>query len=336
VTAPPLVGVPVLDLTTWRPGPYATQLLVELGADVVKVEPPGGDPMRAFPELFDVLNAGKRSVVLDLKADGGRAEVLRLAARSEVVVESFRPGVAARLGLGWPDVERVNPEAIYCSVSGYGQDGPLAAVPGHDLNYQAWAGALSPDGAPPVAGRLPIGDLAGGLAAAHAIVAAYAGRLRGTPVTGPLDVAVMDVLATWTGAVAPRLAGGSTAEAEQFPGYGMFEAADGGIVTLGIVAEDHFWAALCTVLGLDDLGGLDFAARVDRGHELRAAVAAAIARFARDDIVDRLLASGVPVAPVLTREEMLALPHLVERGTVRAGPDGHPAMGRLVRVADDV
>src|SRR4051794_15942738 len=145
-----LGGVRVLDLSVWRPGPYATQLLAEIGADVLKVEPPGGDPMRSYPELFDSLSANKRSIVLDLKDDDDRARALELASHADVVVEGFRPGVVARLGVAYDDVRTVNPSVIYCSVSGMGQDGPLALAPGHDANYQAWAGALSPEGREPI------------------------------------------------------------------------------------------------------------------------------------------------------------------------------------------
>ena len=139
-----LTGVRVLDFSIWRPGPYATQLLADLGADVLKVEPPGGDPMRAFPDLFASLNANKRSIVLDLKDDQDRARAHELVADADALVEGFRPGVMDRLGLGYEAVRERNPAIVYCSISGYGQTGPLAEVPGHDLNYQAFAGVLAP------------------------------------------------------------------------------------------------------------------------------------------------------------------------------------------------
>lgn len=123
-----LAGIRVLDLSIWRPGPYATSLLVALGADVLKVEPPGGDPMRHYSGLFDVINAGKRSVELDLKDEGNRSRALELAAGADVVVEGFRPGVMARLGLDYDAVRRVNPSVVYCSISGYGQSGPAAPL----------------------------------------------------------------------------------------------------------------------------------------------------------------------------------------------------------------
>src|SRR5437763_14158628 len=139
-----LTGVRVLDLSIWRPGPYATQLLVELGADVVKIEPPGGDPMRVFPTLFAVLNAGKRSAAVDLKSAAGKSAVLEAAAGADVVVEGFRPGVVRGLGVDDESVRRVNPSVVYCSISGYGQHGPLAEQPGHAINYQSWAATPHP------------------------------------------------------------------------------------------------------------------------------------------------------------------------------------------------
>src|SRR6266700_7587973 len=213
-------GLRVLDLTIWRPGPYATQLLAELGAEVLKVEPPGGDPMRAYPDLFASLSADKRSVVLDLKNDDDRARALELAADADVVVEGYRPGVADRLGIGDDDVRKVNTSVIYCSVSGLGQDGPLAQVSGHDINYLAWSGSLTPEGGSPREPAVPVADLSGGMAAAFAVCAAVVRRLQ-TGEGERIDVAMADILATWTGAVAPR-AEGTDEEARGVPGYGTF------------------------------------------------------------------------------------------------------------------
>jgi crotonobetainyl-CoA:carnitine CoA-transferase CaiB-like acyl-CoA transferase len=332
-----LDGIRVLDLTVWRPGPYATQLLAELGADVIKVEPPGGDPMRVYPDLFASLNANKRSVVLDLKSDEGRRRALALAADADVVVEGFRPGVVDRLGVGPAEVRAVNPDVVYCSLSGMGQTGPLAAASGHDLNYQAWAGALAPDGGAPVVGALPVADLAGGMAAALGIVAALLGRVR-TGDGETVDVAMTDVLATWTGAARPRAEGTSDPSdpgARRVPGYGVFATRDGRHVTLGVLTEDHFWTALCDELaaglaadGVRDLGFVDRSARLD---ELQSLIGDAIAGRDRDELVVALLAVGVPVAPVLDRSEMLASPHLRSRGVVTADPWADPATGYPVR-----
>jgi crotonobetainyl-CoA:carnitine CoA-transferase CaiB-like acyl-CoA transferase len=313
-----LAGVRVLDLSIWRPGPYATQLLAEIGADVLKVEPPGGDPMRAYPELFAGLSANKRSIVLNLKQAADRGRALDLAADADVVIEGFRPGVAQRLGVSYDDVVAVNPAIVYCSLSGMGQDGPLALAPAHDLNYQAWAGALAPEGGEPVVGKLPIADLAGGVFAAFAICAALV-RRRSSGEGEYIDVSMSDVLATWTGAAAPR-AEGTDPSARGVPGYGLFPTADGGHVALSIITEDHFWSAVCVVLGLEDVRGLGFVERMARLSELQERIGAAIATRQRDDVVDALLAADAPAAPVLDREGMLALDHFRSRGVSTSDP----------------
>jgi crotonobetainyl-CoA:carnitine CoA-transferase CaiB-like acyl-CoA transferase len=318
-----LDGVRVLDLGIWRPVPYATQLMVEMGAAVVKVEPPGGDPMRAFPALFATLNRGKHSVVLDLKAPADRARLLDLAVGADVVVEGFRPGVADRLGAGYADLAAVNPSVVYCSMSGFGADGPLVAVAGHDVNYQAWSGSLAPDGGEPVAGRVPIADLGGSLAAAMSICAALVRRER-TGEGERIDLGITDLLVTWTAAGEATLADGSRTGG--MPGYGTFATADGGWVALGVIAEDHFWSALCEVLGVDDAAGLGFFERAPRVADLNRTLAARIATWERDALVTALLAAGVPVAPVLDRAGAVAQPHFERRGSVVAGGRaGHPA-----------
>jgi crotonobetainyl-CoA:carnitine CoA-transferase CaiB-like acyl-CoA transferase len=321
----PLEGVRVLDLSIWRPGPYATQLLAELGAEVIKVEPPGGDPMRFFPHLFADLNAGKRAAAVDLKDDVGRAAVLGLATEAEVVVEGFRPGVAVRLGVGDADVRAVNPSVVYCSISGYGQDGPLVDVPGHDVNYQSWAGSLEPHpGEAPVPARPPIADLAGGAYAAMAVCAALVRRDR-TGEGDTIDVAMTDVLASWTGAAQRDQLPGAEPGSGNVAGYGLYPTADGGWVSLGVLAEDHLWAALARAVALDDVSDLDFPGRTARAEELEGRLAAAIAKRDRDELVDQLQAAGVPVAPVLSQEEVLKAATFRERGLVGEQPwMGHP------------
>jgi len=303
-----LSGLRVLDLSIWRPGPYATSLLVPLGADVLKVEPPGGDPMRFYPGLFAAVNEGKRSIELDLKDTVERARALELATQADVLVEGFRPGVLTRLGLDEATVRARNPGIVYCSISGYGQHDARATLPGHDLNYQAWSGALTPEGGtattiPP----LPAADLAAGLTAAFGICAAVLGRVTSGEGTY-LDVSMTDVLATWTGPSGPRAAGLSKADppSAPTPGYGLFATADGGQVALGVLNEQHFWANLCGELGLGEVAALPFDERCGRGTELQRALAEAIATQPRDGLVARLVGAGVPVAPVLDREGMLA------------------------------
>jgi crotonobetainyl-CoA:carnitine CoA-transferase CaiB-like acyl-CoA transferase len=340
-----LYGLRVLDLTMWRPGPYATQLLAQLGADVLKVEPPGGEPMRAFADHFELLNRHKRSIVIDLKADAARC--LELAAAADVFVEGYRPGVADRLGVGHEAVRAANPRIVYCSISGYGATGPLADLPGHDVNYRAYAGAAPPDDG---GHGLPLADMAGATMAAFAIVAACH-RGEGERI----DLGMADVLANWVGTAPVAASGpgrddpraeaghdrddpraeaghdrdGPRAEAGHdrppagvrsgrgpLPGYGVYPARDGGRVSLGVVSEDHLWAAACRALDLGRHAHLSFAERLDRRGELDRDIGAAIAVLPREEAVARLRAAGAPVAPVLSRTEMLATGHFRERGVL--------------------
>jgi crotonobetainyl-CoA:carnitine CoA-transferase CaiB-like acyl-CoA transferase len=318
----------VLDAGIWRPMPYATQLLCDLGADVLKLEPPGGDPMRSFPDLFRDVASNKRSVAVDLRTDAGRARARELAAEVDVFCEGWRPGVAARLGVGYDDLRAVNPSIVYCSLSGYGQEGPFATRPGHDVNYQALAGALARpvgDETPPEIPRLPVADLAAGAVAALTICAAWTKQQR----TGEgeyVDVAMADVVASWVG---PH-DGAAIADLDERPrgsaGYGVFACADGEHVALGVIAEDHFWTAVCDVLGLAELRTLGHRERLRRVPECNAAVAAAIATRTRADVLAALVAAGAPVSPVLSPTEMGADAHFRARGVI-VDDGGHARVG---------
>ena len=193
----------------------------------------------------------------------------------------------------------MNPSVVYCSVSGMGQRGPLTLVPGHDVNYQAWAGVLAPDGGPPVVPAVPLADLAGGMAAAFAVCAAVVRQLR-TGEGEHIDVAMADVLATWTGAARAQ-AKNVDPETRGVPGYGTFETSDGLHIALGVLTEDHFWRSLCDVLGLTDCRDLGFGQRMTSLVELQSLIAGAIARRSRDELVADLIASDVPAAPVQDR-----------------------------------
>lgn len=324
-----LLGIHVLDLGIWRPAPFAAQLLAELGATVTKVEPPGGDPMRMFPALYRSLNGRKEILERDLKNPVEHASVLDLAGRMDVVIEGFRPGVATRLGIDHEAVGVRNASVVYCSVSGYGQTGPLSSVPGHDLNYQALTGFLAARAPEITRSGVPVGDLAGGAYAAMAVCAAITGRDR----TGRgcrIDVSMADVLLSWA---APEI-GGELASSDEpgrgFPGYGTFACRDGH-VTLGVVSEQHFWEALCRTVGLGDLASLDISERAARGPELREALGDALTPWPRDDLVDALVGAGVPVAPVLTAAEAARSAPFVERGTSRRDEHGRTVVEHPVR-----
>lgn len=287
-------GTRVLDFGIWRPVPYATALLADMGAHVTKVEPPGGDPMRAFPELFDGLNARKHCVTLDLKTDEGRARALALAAGADVVTEGFRAGVADRLGIGYDEVAAVNRGVVYCSIRD--------DVAGHDVNYQAAAGivALQPGG--PATPKVPWADLVGGLYAAFRIAAAVT-TPRAERESLHLEVAMTDVLAAWARTCRPAAVADLDRPLDSVPGYGVFATRDGH-VALGVIAEDHLWAATCRALGLAGLATLGFADRLARTDELQRRLAGALAPLTRDAALDALGAAGAPATPVRTLEEL--------------------------------
>jgi crotonobetainyl-CoA:carnitine CoA-transferase CaiB-like acyl-CoA transferase len=320
----PLEGIRVLDLSQWLPGPYCTSLLADLGAAVTKVESPAGDIARTdVPGLFASVNRSKRSLVLDLKQKAGTDAFLHLAEHADVVVESFRPGTADRLGIGPVQVRLRNPAVIYCSISGYGQDGPYRDWFGHDVNYLGVAGAPYLDapveGLPPVTGVL-IADLSSGMYAALAILA----TLRRRDETGEgdyLDVAMTDGLLAWTipmlSTVAP---GGPPLRLGDFGAYGYFEAADGRLLALGVY-EDRQWVRLCSVVGRRDLERDTRLATPEgrRAHAayLRRELADALATRGRDDWVIALTSAGVAASPVNRPDEVLADPQVAHRGGVR-------------------
>jgi crotonobetainyl-CoA:carnitine CoA-transferase CaiB-like acyl-CoA transferase len=316
---PLLDGLRVLDLTMWRPGPYTTQLLAQLGADVIKVEPPGGEPMRMFRSHFDLLNQHKRSIALDLKSPEDRERCLDLAAGAQVFVEGYRPGVADRLGVGYEAVRNRNPKIVYCSISGYGAEGELRDTPGHDVNYRGYSASLAPEAVSPSADDLPVADMSAATMAAFAITAAcFKGEGE------RIDLGMADVLANWVGTVPTTAVRGAPV-----PAYGVYPTKDGGKITLGVVSEPALWAATCRALGLEHRVELAFADRLGRVEELDREIAAAIAAWTTGEALEALQAEGAPVAPLLTRDQMLAHPHFQERGTAQGSPiraEKHPAL----------
>jgi crotonobetainyl-CoA:carnitine CoA-transferase CaiB-like acyl-CoA transferase len=248
-----------------------------------------------------------------------------------VFVESYRPGVAERLGVGYEAVTARNPAIVYASISGFGAFGPLAGLPGHDVNYLAYSGTLRPRGGEPVNPTVPVSDLAGGVAGAFAIAAACLGaKLHGRGER--VDVSVADVLATWVGPVGLVEMVGLDGPLRGAPGYGIFPARDGGYVAIGIMNEDHFWVGLCRALGLKDHEHLDNPERNRRVHDINRMIGEVIGGLTQAEALDRLAAHDVPASPVLDRQGMLAHPHFRQRGTIVDGPDGRPASGPLVRL----
>lgn len=344
----PLDGVRVVDLTQVMAGPYCTMLLGDLGADVIKVEPPGGDLSRSMGgdrlklkgddrAPFLALNRNKRSVVLDLKHPDDRDRVRALATSADVLVENFRPGVTARLGVGYDDLRVLNPRLVYASISGFGQDGPWADRPGFDLMAQAMSGIMSvtgsADGAPVKCG-VPVSDLAAGLHAANGILAALLARARtgaGQRVEtslfeAALGLAVWEATEYWATARSPRQMG--SAHRLSAP-YQAFRAADGWLTIAALTPAQ--WEQLCATI---DRAGLPLdprfasnAARLEHRDALAAEIGQALAARPVADWVDRLLAAGVPCAPILDMAQVFDAPHTQHRRMVET--IDHPTEGAI-------
>jgi len=341
-----LLGIRVLDLTRLLPGPYASLILADLGAEVIKVEqPPLGDPMRyALPgaeqsPLFDLVNRGKKSLTLELKAEEGRAILLKLAERADVWLEGFRPGVMSRLGLSYDQVAAANPRVVYASLSGYGQSGPYAGRAGHDANYLALAGFLdlsgSPQG-PPVIPGITVADFMAGLWTALGIVAAL--LQRGRHGCGQyLDISMLDsVLATLTLPVADWLATGRVPERGRMPFsggwacYNVYETADGGYMSLAAL-EPQFWQAFCQAVGR-----LDWQRRQqDEDQEKLGAEMAALFRAQPQDHWVALFAEhDCCCEPVLALDAAFSRPQAVRRGLLREGRLATPLCQRKGHLGD--
>ncbi len=340
----PLAGITVLDFSTVGPAARCTRLLADYGARVVKVGPvPSADASPIEPPFFAYSgHRGMRRVQLDLKDDDGREAFLSLAAAADVVVESFRPGVVDRLGIGYDAVSVRNPGIVYCSTSGYGQDGPCAQWAGHDLDYLAVGGFLAmstpgADGAPPLPGATIADAAAGGMQAALAITAALAARATSTSAARGcyLDVSVADgVLWLMSLAIDEQLALGQPVRpghdvlSGRYACYGTYRAADSKWLAVAAI-EAKFFANLCAALGCPELA----ASQLDDEAQptIRAAFTTAFAMRTRDEWVEVLAGADTCVAPVLDVAEVAAHPQFVARGDVVTV--AHPAQGTFRQLA---
>ncbi len=347
----PLVDVRVLDLSQLLPGPFCAQILADLGAEVIKVEPPGGDPAREMPsDIFATANRNKASVDLDLKAPLDREACLRLAADTDVVVEGFRPGVVERLGVGYEDVCARNPAVIYCSISGFGRTGSRRDRPGHDANYLATSGALAYSGhwsEGPRRSGLPVADLAASCYGAIAILAALRERAR-TGVGCHIDLAMADAAMAFASVRGGRrLDLTDDGRAHLYPTNDLFSTADGAVLAVGAV-EDRFWEQLRKVVSQAEPELLDVRfdtepSRRRHGDELKELLDRAFAQRTATEWLAALEEYDVPVELVESLETAATSPDARERGIV-AHVDGEvhvlfPAlrngepMGRFRRVA---
>ena len=312
---PALTDYLILELTTQLPGPYCSMLLADLGASVIKVEPPGGDPLRRFPPAFASVNRGKRNIVIDLKKDAGGEVMRRLVRRADVVLEGFRPGVAGRLGVDYPSVKHLNPAVVYCSISGFGQEGPYRNRAGHDINYLAIGGLLG-RGDPPAVPPVLISDLSSGLYAALAVSAALMRRTA----TGQgrfIDLSMTDCILSWMALDIATAAQEPNAAREPFlgsiPHYGVFETSDGRYISIGIVHEDHFWTRLCDILGLEDWRDWSSEKRLNRAAAIQEKLQAVFATDSCQEWDRRLREADVPCAPIYNLDEVPDDPYIQYR-----------------------
>lgn len=344
-----LDGLKVVDLSLFLPGPMLTLMLADQGAEVVKVEPPGGDPARQMEPFeagqsfwFRNLNRGKHSVRLDLKTEAGKAGLWRLVEAADVLVEGFRPGVMARLGFGYEAVSARNPGLVYCSLSAFGQTGPMADHPAHDMGAQALAGFLSvndgPDGTPVVPG-VPAADMAASLTGCAAVLMALLGRQR-TGRGDYIDLSMFGALLPWSAHIAGEavVEGRPVRSSEQrslggAAFYNVYRTADGRHIVL-CGREAKFVRQLLGDLGRPDLIDSALGPAGEGQAPVKAFLAETFATRSRDQWVDWFAHRDVAFAPVLDFAEALAQP-LVRAGGLLVEADGAHQFAPAIRFANE-
>jgi crotonobetainyl-CoA:carnitine CoA-transferase CaiB-like acyl-CoA transferase len=319
VIAGPLEGITVLDLTRLQPGNYATTLMADLGADVIKVEEPGrGDYVRWTPPMIGavsaahlILNRNKKSVTLNLKTEDGVILLQRLVEKADVLIESFRPGVMDRLGVGYEVLCRSKPDLVYAAITGYGQDGPYRSRAGHDINYIGISGVLGatgPAGGDPVLPSVQVADLSGAMMAVIGVLSAIV-RRNDTGNGDFVDVSMMDASLSWLALhLAPWFAGGETLKRGEgllnggYPFYRTYRCKDDKHVSVGAL-EPQFWEALCRGLDLDELVSDQYSSG-ERRIEIHGIFEAKFMERPRDEWVRILSGLDACVAPVNDFDEM--------------------------------
>jgi len=344
----PLDGLRVLDLSRLMPGPLCTMILGDLGADVTKVEQPGtGDYARSAPPfvgdtgaIFLMLNRNKRSITLNLKNGEAQEVVHKLAERSDVFVESFQPGVAERLGVGYPAISQMNQRIVYCSISGYGQTGPYRDLVGHDLTYTAYSGAIGATGleeGPPVIPALQVADIQGGIYAAVGILASLYRREK----TGKgefIDISLMDAaVASMILPFSFHFAGlpterGTLPLSGAVPFYNVYETADRKFISIAPL-EEKFWVELCRLLGLERYQDQQYAIGAQT-LQIRANLAKLFRQKRRDEWLKILNEREIPCAPVKDIAEVPDDPHVRSRNMIFQMET--ESFGRLNQVATPI
>ncbi len=333
---PPLENIKVLDLSMLLPGPLCTQILRDLGATVTKIEPPyPGDYSALWPPLagsvsamYAAVNRGKKILSLNLKDDADRQRFYDLVRDSDVVVEGFRPGVIAKLGIGYQKLREVNPRIILCSISGYGQDGPYALRAGHDLNYQALAGVLSisaSESSGPTNPQLQVADTAAGSYAAAMLIVAALFERNTTQVGRHLDVSMSEQLLplmTTSYAVADAQSQDPQCDQELLsggaPSYRIFRTKDGRSISVGAL-EPKFWQAVVIVLDLPELATVNHLVS-EESARVTAILSRAFASRTLDDWVERFAQVDACVEPILNFSEVKSHPQWQARGSFEKLP----------------
>ena len=328
----PLENIKILDLTRLLPGPMCTLHLADLGANVIKIEDPlAGDYARAVPpfqknisKFFLAINRNKRSLTLDLKKKEGKKVFFELAKKADVVIESFRPGVVDKLGIGYKEIQQINPSIVYCSITGYGQTGPYSQLAGHDLNFLAYAGVIKPtprsNGLPSIP-NIQIGDLIGGTACGAMSIMAAILQQKTQGIGQYLDVSIMD------GLLSHSVVGMSNIKSEELFGvdlsdmlngllhcYQLYPTKDKRYMALAAL-EYKFWERFCKALGREDL----IARHLERGDGSDEVYESLIEIFKGKTMlewVDHFNGVDCCLSPVLTIEEALEQPHVKDRELV--------------------
>jgi len=326
----PLAGTCILDFSRLLPGPYLTQLLTDLGAEVIKVETPRiGDHARMAPaemglgNLFEAINRGKKSIAVNYRNPSGREIVLRLALRADILIEGFRPGSVQRWGIDYDSIIKVKPDIIYCSLSGYGQEGPYRDRAGHDLNYLAIGGALALNarqGEAPIPYGVPLADLSGGMLAAIAILGALVGRHKNGHGMY-LDIALLDGVLSWMTPMAGAaffsgldVSAGRLPLLGGLPCFNIYETSDGKYLSLAAI-EPSFWGDFCRITCRGDLSGHQFDRSI--GQE----IAAIFRQRTSQEWISAFASTDGCVEPIISFEETLKHPQVQARGCVLTQAD---------------
>lgn len=325
-----LEGITVIDLTQLLPGPFCTQFLADFGANIIKIEGPGGDLARVLGTKikkesgsFMMLNRNKRSVVLNLKEKKGRDVFFRLIKQADVVIEGFRPGVMDKLGLGYEEVAKINERIIYCSISGYGQTGPYRDKPGHDINYISIAGILGNTGlenTKPVIPGGQIADITGGILSVIGIMLALWAREK-TKKGQYIDISMMDGALAWLPLILGEYLATRTEPKKgqgQLNGgyacYNVYETSDNRYMSLGAL-EVHFWETFCREIGQESFITRQFANKPTQA-EMTAKIQEVFSRKTQGEWTVFFQDKNVPCEPVLSLEGVFSHPQVLDRDMV--------------------